>query len=277
MVGARVADDLAGAGSGAVGGLDGELGLAVAVVVEHLELRVVRTRADVAAEVDAPQPGPVQLVGVEVDVARVAGVGVVLGVGRVPLHDDLVLAVAVEIADAGVVRGVGVPLTRWCGPARWDLQRYVAAAGHDAGLTRNGIQRQRLFCGVLGSALDPVGHGPYDVLGARGRTGIHEAGRAADGRLVHLDAVAVDVEGDAGRVVGQLSPADPVAFAGVHTDHTAVQVVDLWLRCLLSPCRGRGIARSRRRVRQQCDCGYAGGRDGEPVPDGQSPHRFLRS
>jgi hypothetical protein len=98
----------AGAVLGAVGGLHGDLGLAVAVVVEHLELGVVRAGPDVAAEVDAPQPGAVQLVRVDVDVAGVAGLRVVLGVGRIPLEHDLVLAVAVQVADARVVGAVGV-------------------------------------------------------------------------------------------------------------------------------------------------------------------------
>ena len=50
-----VADDLAGAVDGGVGGLADQLRAAVAVEVVDEELGVVRTRPDVAAEVDAPQ------------------------------------------------------------------------------------------------------------------------------------------------------------------------------------------------------------------------------
>ena len=73
-----------GPSTGAVGGLHGDLGLAVAVVVVDLELGVVRAGPDVPAEVDPPQAGAVELVGVDVDVAGVAGLGVVLGVRRDP-------------------------------------------------------------------------------------------------------------------------------------------------------------------------------------------------
>lgn len=108
VVGGRAADHRARAVDRAVGGLHGDLGLAVAVVVVHLELRVVRAGADVAAQVDTPQPGAVQLDAVDDRVAGVAGPGVVLGVGGLPLQDDVEGAVAVEVADGGVVGLVGV-------------------------------------------------------------------------------------------------------------------------------------------------------------------------
>jgi hypothetical protein len=99
-----VADDLARTVDGAVGGLHDGLGPAVGVQVVDHHLRVVGAGPDVVAEVDAPQPGAVQLVGVDVHVPGVAGPGVVLGVGRILLQDDLVRAVAVDITLASLAR-----------------------------------------------------------------------------------------------------------------------------------------------------------------------------
>src|SRR5690606_39704768 len=100
---AGVADDGAAAVHGAVGGLHRDLGPAVAVVVVDLELGVVRAGPDVAAQVDPPQAGAVQLDAVEVDGVGHAGLGVVLGVVRLPLQHQVQAAVAVQVADAGVV------------------------------------------------------------------------------------------------------------------------------------------------------------------------------
>src|SRR5690606_26866980 len=107
------------------GGLEHGLGAAVAVEVVDQELGVVGTGADVDAQVDPPQQGAVELVGVEVGVAGVAALGDVLGVGRVPLDDVLVLPVAVDVADAEVVGGVRVRLAGRGDPVRGLFQRDV--------------------------------------------------------------------------------------------------------------------------------------------------------
>ena len=122
---ARVADHRAHAVDRSVRGLARDLGFPVAVEVVDHELRVVRAGADVAAEVDAPQPRAVELVGVEVDVACVAGLRVVFRVRGVPFDDDLVFAVAIEIADAEFVGAVGVVLADGRDARRRDLQRHA--------------------------------------------------------------------------------------------------------------------------------------------------------
>ena len=107
-VGGRVADHIAGAVDRSIGGLAGDLRPAVAVQIVDDELRVMGAGADVAPEVDAPQPCPGQRVGVEIDRAGVAALRVVFRVRRIPFDDELVLAVAVQVAGARVVRAVGV-------------------------------------------------------------------------------------------------------------------------------------------------------------------------
>ena len=135
MVGARAADHLAGAAARAVGGLAHDFGAAVAVEVVDHELRVVRAGADVAAEIDAPQPRAVELVGIEVHVARVARLRVVLRVGRIPLEHVFELAVAVEVADGHVVGGVGVTSrpTAWCRPRESAAESRYCCVGAFAG------------------------------------------------------------------------------------------------------------------------------------------------
>src|SRR5262249_59056298 len=112
IIGVRVSDHRAHAVNGSVRGPAGHLGLPISIEIVNLKLRVVSACANVATEVDAPQPRPVELVSVEVDIARVAGLRIVFRVRGVPFEDDLVLAVAVEIADATVVRAVSVILAR---------------------------------------------------------------------------------------------------------------------------------------------------------------------
>src|SRR5262249_6453625 len=111
-IGVRVSDHIAHAVNGPVRGPAGHLGLPVSVEIVNLKLRVVSAGANVSTEVDAPQSRPIELISVEVDIARVAGLRMFLRVRGVQLEEDLVLAVAVEIADAGVVGAVGVSLAR---------------------------------------------------------------------------------------------------------------------------------------------------------------------
>ena len=131
-VGGRVADHRAGAIDRSVGGLAGDLRPAVAVEIVDDELRVVRAGADVAPEVDAPQPRAGQRVGVEIDVAGVAALRVVFRVRRIPLDDELVLAVAIEIAGARVVRAVGVGLAGRRRAAGRNLKRHAQVRLHGA-------------------------------------------------------------------------------------------------------------------------------------------------
>ena len=104
----RVADDLSLPIDGAVSRLARHFRAPVAVEVVDDELRVVGAGPDVPAEIDPPEPCPVQLVGVEDHVAGHAAGRGVARVRRIPLEHDLVLAVAIEIAGARVVRVVGV-------------------------------------------------------------------------------------------------------------------------------------------------------------------------
>src|SRR5664279_5634788 len=85
----------------------GHLSLAVAVEITHGQLRVVRTGANVRAQIDAPQVLARQRIAVEEYVRGDAGLRVVLRVGRIPLEHEVVDTVAVEVAGGGIVGAVG--------------------------------------------------------------------------------------------------------------------------------------------------------------------------
>ena len=63
---------------GAGGCLAGYLGLAVAVEVIDHELGIVGSGADILAQIDAPQFGPVEFIAIEDYITCVTGYGVVL-------------------------------------------------------------------------------------------------------------------------------------------------------------------------------------------------------
>ena len=79
-VGLGVADDVALTVNRSVGGLHHQFGFSVTIEVIHHHLRVMRTAADVVAQIDAPQPCAVKPVTVDIDIGRETGKHVVLGV-----------------------------------------------------------------------------------------------------------------------------------------------------------------------------------------------------
>src|SRR5690606_475377 len=206
---------------GAGGGLEHHLGLAVTVEVVDQELGVVGSGPDVHAQVDAVEQGAVQLVRVDVDVAGVALLGDVLGVGGVPLDDVLVLPVPVHVTDAHVVGGVGVRL-----PHRGDAV---------------GRALQRQVVGVAGPGRDRGAEVDLHTVHHRGDLGrgvprpvlVEVVGAVGDGR--DQGAVPVDVEvragqstgGVAGDLVREQPPAEEYPVVGGGRDQAAVEVLQL--------------------------------------------------
>ncbi len=106
-VGIGVADHFAFAVDGSVGRFAGDFGDAVAVEVIDHELRVVRAFADVFAEVDGPEQGAIEFVGLKNRWIGQAGLRIVAAAAG-HVNDDLVFAIAVKIADGGVVGGIAL-------------------------------------------------------------------------------------------------------------------------------------------------------------------------
>ena len=120
----RVAEDDPRPVDRPVGRLADDLGPAVAVEVVDEERGVMGPFADVLAEVDPPEEGAVELVGLELGLAGRAPLGVVAG-PHLLLEDDLVFAIAVEVADRGVVGRMPGESPEGDGEIgmRWDLRR----------------------------------------------------------------------------------------------------------------------------------------------------------
>ncbi|MCY1230252.1 hypothetical protein D9M72_426580 [compost metagenome] len=220
VVRGRVADHGTGTVCGAVRGLHRQLGLAVAVKVVGEQLGVVRARPDVVAQIDAPQLGAVHLVGVHVDVAGIAGLRVVLGVGRRPRLDDLVLAVAVQVGHAGVVGGVGIGLAV-LGDA---VGRLVQLDGQVVLRHRSELPGELVLPVTVAHRLD-------DVLGGRSALRIDVHGGVPDGVNRKLHAVADDMETDAVPVQAQHPPAERDALVRENRHGRTVQVFHLAFEC----------------------------------------------
>jgi hypothetical protein len=106
MISRAVADHATSRVGRAVGGFTRKFRPPVAIEIVDHELGVVGAGPDIAAEIDAPESCAIQFVGVEKHVARIAGLRVVLRVGRIPFQDDFVLTIAIEIGGAAIVCGV---------------------------------------------------------------------------------------------------------------------------------------------------------------------------
>lgn len=73
--------------------------MSVSIEIIDDELGVVGAGSDVAPQVDAPESSAIHFVGIQDYVSGGSVVGVVVGVGGVPLDDDFVGSVVVEVGD----------------------------------------------------------------------------------------------------------------------------------------------------------------------------------
>ena len=116
-----------------------QLGSSVAIEVIHHILCVVGTGTDVHTQVDTPQQFcillratsmPVYAIAVQIDIAGLSVLRVVLRIRGIPLHEDFVFAIAVDIANGTIVRRIGavaacsrtaqVQLHKWLRPRHRD-------------------------------------------------------------------------------------------------------------------------------------------------------------
>ena len=208
----RVANHGAAAIDRAVGRLARDFGAAVAVEVVDHELRVVRAGPDVPAEIDPPEPRAIDPVGVDELTARQSCAGVVTRIRWIPLHDDLVLAVAVEVADARVVGAVGEVARRRSG-GNFDAaaRRPIERDGQVLLDRRVRGKHERRAGGELGS-LQYRSNSVAVRLAHVGRD-VDQVGRCGQRSIVHLDrragaGRAIDIECDIRGIRAQQTPSD---------------------------------------------------------------------
>ena len=120
--------------------LDNELCFPVAIHVVNQECRIMGSGTDILSHVDAPKLladlFAYDFVAVEDCIAGITGLRVVLRIGRIPLDDDLVFAVSIDIAHRAVVGSIGEAAA--CGAAsigaiEFDLPQGSFGKGLDAG------------------------------------------------------------------------------------------------------------------------------------------------
>ena len=86
--------------------------LAVLIKIIYQELRIVGTCTDIVTQINTPKFGAIQFIAVNIDAARVSATdGVVLRSRRIPLHEYLILSIAIHIAHAAIIGRIGVFLT----------------------------------------------------------------------------------------------------------------------------------------------------------------------
>ena len=181
-------------------------------------------RADVLAQVDAPQLFAVHLVAVNIHVSRVAALRVVLLVARIPLYDKLEFTVAVQVAHAHVVRSVAA----------------AGAVGHlevARAIKLEGRVRDVLAVGTGRLVEHEREPGLRAFLAVRDRGDRVFGGRLARSvkvvcRAVPCDGrnfcpVAVEIEFGIRGVAPEQAPADQHAFSDVRSHETAAQVFHL--------------------------------------------------
>jgi len=192
-------------------GLARHLRLAVAVEVVHRKLREVRRGGNVRAQVDAPELFASQGVPVQEDMRPHRHRRISQRCNWIPLEHDVVLAIAIEISRAAIVRAERdsvFVLGRW--------RNRNAQVVLRPGRSRRGLRPFR--------ALDRGGHGVARAAGARR---VQVVCAVAHSR--HLGTIAVQVVGNiAGRggvLVAKHAPADVDAAVDFHRHHAAINVL----------------------------------------------------
>ena len=212
-----IADDSTLAVYSAVCGLAGHLRLSVTVEVCYEKLGIVCAGTDVFAQVDAPQPCAVQPVAVNENVPGLSLLGIVLGVGGIPLHEDLIHPVTVCIADGAVIRGIGAAAAG----GRIQIQLKIVLVG-DHGAVGGGDHLAAFQC------VYPVFVRAFAVF-------VQIAGGFSGAAGVDQRVVPVQLEYGAVRIVGEKTPADQHPRTGVDGGNASVQM--LYLDTSGSRCR----------------------------------------
>ena len=176
-----------------------------------------RAAPDVDAHIDSPKQSVLfrvllwqDFVAVEEGRACETVVGVVVGVGGVPLEDNLILPVAVDISHRGIVGRVGVGLT---------------VGGHAVGglLELHGqIALRSISAQQIGAVLSATPHFVGGIALKRLVVNI-EGAALGEGQVVQLHTVPVEVEGLSCAVGGESAPTDEHLFPVADGNDSSVQ------------------------------------------------------
>ena len=99
-----------------------DFGKSIQVIIADKNLRIVRSRPDIFAQIDSPKFCSVQFIGIDNHISRISFLRIVLGIARIPFENQLVFPVSVQIADRNVIWRIGITSAR-IAPARRPIQR----------------------------------------------------------------------------------------------------------------------------------------------------------
>ncbi|MNZ92159.1 hypothetical protein D3C78_1111730 [compost metagenome] len=178
-----------------------------------------RPCTDVRSKINAPQACTIQFVRIHVYSSCISRLRVVLAVRWRPQHHDLIFAVAVQIADTRIACAVAVRLAilRISIGRLLNRHRQVLLLPY----------AKRLSCRLLHAVQDRG----YAILRAVGASRIKVVGAARNQLLIHLHAVAIEVEADCRRIKTQQAPSDVVAAFLLHRYRCAVQIFHIAMQC----------------------------------------------
>src|SRR5574344_3040496 len=185
-----------------------------------------RTRADILAEVYAPEFFPGEFVRINVDIARIARLGIILRVTRIPFDDEFIFAVAVQVPRAHIARSVCAgglvrhrELRRSVESQRPVRERLPARSVRDRPVERHHQRGFRTFRAIR--------HGSDFVDARRFPRCVEEIRRVLRADRRTFSAVAVKVEFRSRRVRAEETPAHEHARTGVRGDQPPPEIFHL--------------------------------------------------
>ena len=149
---------------GAGSRLAGNFSDAVAVQVVNHKLSIMCSGPDINTQIDAPELFSLQGISVQVNIAGIARLGIVFGVGRIPFYHQIVAAVIVQVTCTHIAGSIAVTFISGSNSALGPIQ-----ADFFISLSPDG-DRRRLFL------LHSIHHGSHSISAAEAALSIGVVG-----------------------------------------------------------------------------------------------------
>ena len=209
VVGIGIANHVPHPIAGAIAGAHHQLGAPIAIQVIKYERCVVGATADIDTQVYTPQQRAVQSVAVQQRGAGIAIMGIIVGIGWVPLQQYLVLSVGIHIAHTGIVGRIAKRA-----PVGGDaIGRFLQLHGQIA----IGSIGTQLVAAVLAATTHLVGS-----IGSQRCLVNKKSTTLSQGLRIQLLSVAIHIKGFAHSIAGECTPAYHYLIATTDGYHATV-------------------------------------------------------
>ena len=195
VVGIGIANHTPHSIAGTITGTHHQLGTSVAIQIIKYKRCIVGAATDVDTQIDTPQQRTIQSVAVQQRGAGIAIVGIIVGIGWVPLQQYLVLSVGIHIAHTGIVGRIA---ERTSVGRRNAIGRLLQFDGQ---IAIRGIGTQ-LIAAVLAATTHLVGS-----IGSQRRFVNKKSTALSQGLRIQLLSVAVHIKGLTYGIAGKGAPA----------------------------------------------------------------------